>query len=257
MSTQIKATITQVNSSQIVTTVMSFPSNDVIILQNDGQGSIINYFGNKFYATETVSSLANADFVVATVVAVNGSIQSSPFTCAFPIVDCSISSSNLYGANSCIKYEGSIYYVSESLSALVTVTSSGTSSGTTSSSYKVYAALFKQTGTSVPTVTVLENTIDPSITWGRAAGGGGSVGYQINSPLNAFTQGKTIAPPFGDWAGTGNTWLETADSTGATTGKMTVYRVSDSEVDVWFNAGDSGTLVSADTSLFVEIRVYS
>ena len=62
--------------------------------------------------------------------------------------------------------------------------------------YKVYTASLTQTGTDPATVIVLENTIDPGITF-NALGNGN---FEIISPLNAFTLNKTVGFPvmFGD-----------------------------------------------------------
>lgn len=62
--------------------------------------------------------------------------------------------------------------------------------------YKVFTATITQTGTDPATVIVLENTIDPGITF-NALGNGN---FEIISPLNAFTLNKTVGFPvmFGD-----------------------------------------------------------
>lgn len=57
--------------------------------------------------------------------------------------------------------------------------------------YKVYTATITQTGTDPATVIVLENTIDPGITF-NALGNGN---FEIISPLNAFTLNKTVGFP--------------------------------------------------------------
>lgn len=54
--------------------------------------------------------------------------------------------------------------------------------------YKTYVAFFSQTGTNAPVATVLENTLDGEIVWGR-----GGVGNYYGVLSGAFTLGKTIA----------------------------------------------------------------
>ena len=54
-------------------------------------------------------------------------------------------------------------------------------------SYKVFTALLTQSGTDAPVVTVLENTIDPTITIVRNE----ASSYNIISTNNAFTLDKT------------------------------------------------------------------
>lgn len=52
--------------------------------------------------------------------------------------------------------------------------------------YKIYTALLTQTGTSVPVVTILENTLGEDITWTYAG-----VGLYKATLPNAFTTDKT------------------------------------------------------------------
>ena len=107
--------------------------------------------------------------------------------------------------------------------------------------YKVYAGLFNQTGTTAPTVSVLENTLN-TITWSYD-----SVGRYIGtlSIGSVFTSNKTLSPQDGSFI--------TVTST-----NLSIYRESNTQIIV--EVLDSATGDSADNRLvgkFIEIRVYN
>src|SRR5581483_8227485 len=103
--------------------------------------------------------------------------------------------------------------------------------------YKKYVALLSQSGTSAPTVVVLENTLGGTITWTRS-----SNGYYTGTLTNAFTQNKT--------------WLQSEASDVG--GNITNARLMWSNVsNVIFNTKDA-SMSNEDgyTNLSIEIRVY-
>ena len=55
--------------------------------------------------------------------------------------------------------------------------------------YKTYSALFTQSGTSVPVITILENTLGLTLTWGRSSAGnyfGGNIASQCPDEKTVF-----------------------------------------------------------------------
>lgn len=64
------------------------------------------------------------------------------------------------------------------------------------SSYLVYTALFTQTGTNAPVVTVLENTLGQSVVWSRS--GVGDYRGTVSTPI--FSEFKMYITPGGDTA---------------------------------------------------------
>lgn len=106
--------------------------------------------------------------------------------------------------------------------------------------YKVYVALLSQTGTSAPTVTVLENTLSGTVVWTRS-----SSGVYLGTLSGAFTANKTVA-----FAQLG------AEVTGidyAGGWDITVRRNSTSVMQIRLHS--SGT-ASDELNTSIEIRVY-
>lgn len=105
--------------------------------------------------------------------------------------------------------------------------------------YKVYTALMNQTGTSAPTVTIMENTLGGTITWSYS-----SAGYYIGTLTGAFTANKTtVSTTLGAQVGTVPVKVS---SLRASVNTVEVYTVSNG------SAAD-GMLSSA----FFEVRVYN
>ena len=103
--------------------------------------------------------------------------------------------------------------------------------------YKVYAALITQSGTSAPTVTVLENTIG-TIVWTRTAAGNYS-----GTLTGAFTASKTFSQ-----LTLSLTDPQAIGYTKRNSGDVVVVRTYDSST-----VGKDSTLVDAS----LEIRVYN
>lgn len=83
---------------------------------------------------------------------------------------------------------------------VLTVDSNGTIKKKAKSNTKVYRALFNQSGTSAPTVTVLENTFGGNIVWTRAG-----AGWYVGTLSGAFTANKTIVNGQTKFTGNGTT----------------------------------------------------
>lgn len=116
--------------------------------------------------------------------------------------------------------------------------------------YLEYICILSQVGTNAPTAEVIKNTLGGDVTWSRDVAGS----YTGLLP-DAFTVGKTFAPPFGGYQNN-NTWLQISGGG--------YYSVQPSNDPSYFQL-----LVATDTAytevdlsaipgnkLYVEIRVY-
>jgi hypothetical protein len=118
--------------------------------------------------------------------------------------------------------------------------------------YKVYTALFTQSGTNAPVATVLENTLGLSITWGRSSAGG----YFGGDIASQCPDGKTVFI-------TSNASNGGAFSTDPKEAYLWTYNIGASRY-LNFNIksiSSSGAATSVDWDspkvLLLEIRVYS
>lgn len=105
--------------------------------------------------------------------------------------------------------------------------------------YKVYTALFNQSGASAPTVTVLENTLGGTPTFGYT-----SAGNWTATLTGAFISGKTVAT------------ISYGDASGTVSGRIGVSRFSNNVLNIWqvYNGlASDGNL----TNCFFEIRIYN
>lgn len=119
-----------------------------------------------------------------------------------------------------------------------------TNSGTPVDSrpYKVYSAIFTQSGTSAPAVTVLENTFTGGLIWSRT----GTGNYQLASAGNEFTANQTVMFKGIEHVGLGR-WIA---------GR----RLSDGVFNVvsYNNSVPADSIPGTDSfPTFIEIRVYN
>jgi hypothetical protein len=114
--------------------------------------------------------------------------------------------------------------------------------------YKVYTASLTQTGTDPAVVIVLENTIDPGITF-NALGNGD---FEIISPLGAFTLNKTVGFPvmFGDDGDSPLVSYTIFNDVTGTYGALYVRRIDGTPASI---IGDD----NANVRCPIEIRVYN
>ena len=140
-----------------------------------------------------------------------------------------------------------------------------TTGSVASSSVSVYKALFTQTGTSNPVVSVL-NSSDSNylgdITWTRS-----SEGLYIGTKTGAFTENKTIVNNCGEFSGDANLIHYINDGTNTSKGGLFMYRGSNNTVEMLVyaldaNGNPSGTVQEFSTlfngsSFYVDIEVWS
>lgn len=107
-------------------------------------------------------------------------------------------------------------------------------------SYKVYAALLTQTGTSAPIATVLQNTLGGTVVWSRVA-----VGTYLATLTGAFPMGK-VPTTFSILSST------TADDLVLEV-KGDSANGNDVRIVTFYTASSSDDILS---NHFVEIRVY-
>lgn len=119
---------------------------------------------------------------------------------------------------------------------------------------KEYQALFGQTGTAQPTITLLKNTLGGTINWNRV-----DVGYYQAHGQGLFTVGKTIVLPFGD----GYAIALPIVSTSAITGFIAAYPDGDGNyIDVLTFANTAGfpntdySTLANPTQFIINILVY-
>ena len=152
---QLQATITRINSSvQSPNLTMTFPADDVFLRENPDGGCLISYRGAFYYTAASVSDTKATGMIQATVLQIDGSQQFSPFQVAFPSGKVDVqANSAVSGAHSVIVFNDQRYYVSETITDLLSDANAG-SGATTVTVYQLKTTLTDAQIKALPTTYV-------------------------------------------------------------------------------------------------------
>lgn len=123
-------------------------------------------------------------------------------------------------------------------------------------SYLIYTAMFQQTGTDAPVVTVFENTLGGNVVWSRD-----SEGNYSGLLLNGFPDDLTHFAPFGNFGGDGSTYLPLWGGSGAILGYWTMYKANEDSIAIQVKnpsgvAVDLSTLIGTTKLYLPDVKVY-
>jgi hypothetical protein len=126
--------------------------------------------------------------------------------------------------------------------------------GDVTSGVKTYVALFSQSGTSVPTATLLEDTTRGSLgSWSRPFAG------KYILTITGITQTNTVTQGFGNWEGNAGTYVTISDQS-AVLGYLSCYVGQNDELflevyDSGWNLVDYSTLLGT-TKFPIDLKIY-